>query len=566
MGIRPLTLVRVAVAGFALVVAGGCDSDPSVAASTIDVGGSFDLHDDERACSGRFVATELDHATRGRGPITAMTDGTGAGVLLEDLDDDGLVDIVLPNLAGASTVHWNLGDLTFEVEPLIEGRFRQAIAGDFTADGERDILLTTGVGPPVLLAGAGARTFERREFRTRAVAYSAAAGDIDGDGRLEVVTGSYNAELTINRDLRALTGTDVGVAVHRVVGDPSAADGIETSWLTDTAQALETVVADLDGDGRRDIIVGNDLGTPDRVWLGADGGLTASSPFDITTLSTMSLDVVDFDHDGINDVIATDMAPMAGEDLEPWLPVFADIEAARVDDVQQPRNVLQFGADDTSGLGFVDRAEELGVDATGWSWSSVAGDLDNDTDNDLYVVNGMQAVAIFEDLPDGRLVEANQVFRNDDGELTSAPEWNLGDIAGGRGMAQADLDNDGDLDIVVNNLGAAAVVHENQICDGRSVIVELRWPGSQNQDAIGAVVTVSDRNGSRSREIQSTRGYLSSPPTQAHFGLGDSDAGITIDVVWPDGETSSWDGEPGTTIHLRRTAGSTTESTVGGGE
>lgn len=505
------------------------------------------------SCTGAFRPIELEHTTTGRGVITAMSDGTGAGVLLEDLDDDGMVDIVLPNLTGNTVVLWNEGDLAFTPAPLISGRFRQALAVDVTEDGRRDILLTTGVGPPVALVAnadpAEPRTFTRTEFRTRAVTYSAAAADLDGDGSLQIITGSYNAELTQNRDLRVLTGIDVGVAVHTLD------DGmINTEFLTEQAQALVTLAADLDGDGTRDVLVGNDLGTPDGIWFGGPDGLLAATPFETTTLSTMSIDVVDFDNDGDADLIATDMAPMAGSDPDPWLEVASDIESAMIDDVQEPRNKVQFQSDD----GFDDRAEALGVAATGWSWSGVAGDLDNDGLLDLYVVNGMQATSIFPNLPDGALIEENQAFRNTDGGLEAAPEWGLGSSAGGRGMAQADLDNDGDLDVVINNLGTPSVLMENRVCGGSSMIIEPRWVGVQNRDAIGATVTVADGDQTYTRQILSNRGYISSPPSQAHIGLGDrnSDRAMTVTITWPDGAATVLDDVVvGQRLVVERTAG-----------
>ena len=541
---RPCSNVRT-VASAALLLAiifAGCSSGEE--AKPVEVDATVITHAFDEppvgagSCTGAFRPIELKHTTTGRGVITAMSDGTGAGVLLEDLDQDGMVDIVLPNLTGDTAVLWNEGDLTFTAEPLINGRFRQALAIDANQDGHRDILLTTGIGPPVLLVAddgpASPRSFTRAEFRTRAVTYSVAAADLGGDGSLSVITGSYNAELTQNRDLRALTGVDVGVAVHTI------ADGaINTEFLTEQAQALVTMAADLNGDGIPDVLVGNDLGTPDGIWFGGPDGLAGVTPFDTTTLSTMSIDVVDFDNDGDADVIATDMAPMPGEDPAPWLEVASDIESAMIDDVQEPRNKVQFQGED----GFDDRAEALGVEATGWSWSGVAGDLDNNGLLDLYVVNGMQATSIFPNLPDGALIEENQAFRNTDGGLVPAPEWELGSSAGGRGMAQADLDNDGDLDVVINNLGTPSVVMENQLCGGSSLVVEPRWDDVQNQDAIGATVMVTDGDKTYTRQILSNRGYISSPPSQAHVGLGDldEDATVTVTVSWPDGAATVLD-------------------------
>lgn len=520
----------------------------------------------DSACSGGFVRHDLDHTTAPRGDVAAMVDGTGAGVLADDLDDDGRIDIVLPNLTGETSIFWNSTEAgeapSFERAVLTTGRFRQAIAADVDADGDRDVLLSTAIGPPIAFLNDGARSFEQTEVRTRAVTFSMAPGDLDGDGTLEIATGSYNAELTQNRDNRVLTGTDVGVAVLQPTAD-TLATGVATEFLTDSAQALATMVVDIDGDGLDDVVVGNDLGTPDRIWLasadlpGVDG-LTVTELFDVTSLSTMSIDLADIDNDGDRDLVSTDMARLPSEPDEVWEPVEADIEQARIDEVQSPRNVVQVAGDGS----YTENAIDLGVAATGWSWSGLLGDLDNDGMVDLYVVNGMQAVSIFETLPDGELVEPNQAFRNTGDLFEPMPDWGLASTDGGRGMAQGDVDGDGDLDIVINNLGVPSTLWENQICGASSVIIEPIWSGTQNVDALGAAVTVTaSLDGeavARSGLVTGARGYISTSATQVHIGLGDAaeDDSVTATIRWPDGAVTVVDGlSSGSTTRVERSSG-----------
>jgi len=545
--------IAVLLIGVALAACGGGDPvDSGGNQGTIEMNTTITPHNDS-ACSGAFVRHDLDHTTTPRGDVAAMVDGTGSGVYADDLDDDGLVDIVLPNLSGDSTVLWNDGALSFSAAPLTSGRFRQAAAADLDADGDRDLILTTGIGPPVALLQGPGRTFERTEIRTRAVAFSVAPGDLDGDGSVELATGSYNAELTQNRDNRVLTGTDVGVAVLAPTAD-TLSTGVDTRYLSDSAQALATLVVDVDGDGLSDVVVGNDLGTPDRIWLASSDlagvdGLTVTELFDVTSLSTMSIDVADIDNDGDRDLVSTDMARMPGESAAVWEALDDDIAAARVDDVQQPRNVVQLAIDGS----YSEQAVDLGVAATGWSWSGLLGDLDDDGFVDLYVVNGMQATSIFEDLPGGELVEENQAFANIDGRFEARPDWGLGSTDGGRGMAQADLDGDGDLDIVVNNLGTPSTLWENQLCGGSSVVVEPIWTSAQNVDALGTTVTVDDGSVARTAIITGARGYISTSATQAHVGLGSDADAVTITVRWPDGAIGIvGDVAPDSTIRVER--------------
>jgi len=243
------------------------------------------------------------------------------------------------------------------------------------------------------------------------------------------------------------------------------------------------------------------------------------------------------------------MARMPGESAAVWEALDDDIAAARVDDVQQPRNVVQLAIDGS----YSEQAVDLGVAATGWSWSGLLGDLDDDGFVDLYVVNGMQATSIFEDLPGGELVEENQAFANIDGRFEARPDWGLGSTDGGRGMAQADLDGDGDLDIVVNNLGTPSTLWENQLCGGSSVVVEPIWTSAQNVDALGTTVTVDDGSVARTAIITGARGYISTSATQAHVGLGSDADAVTITVRWPDGAIGIvGDVAPDSTIRVER--------------
>ena len=248
----------------------------------------------------------------------------------------------------------------------------------------------------------------------------------------------------------------------------------------------------------------------------------------------MSFDAADVDNDGRNELFSTDMRPQDPDD-DRYRNVFEDLEAAPdVDDVQTPENVLN---DPTDTLTFDNMAANEPISATGWSWSGLFGDLDNDGLQDLYIATGMQSEVLFDFLPDARLVEANQAFVNNGGNFTLIPDWGLNVDDDGRGMAMADIDADGDLDIVVNNLGSPAVLFENQLC-GNAITVELEWSETRNLSALGATVRVEGGGQSWTRDITSSRGYLSSGPPVAHFGLGTTDE-VDVEVTWPDGSVST---------------------------
>ena len=507
-------------------------------------------------CSGTFVPHQLDHTTTVAGEVVRMFDSNGSGLAINDLDNDGDLDLVLANLSGPNSIFWNEGHLIFrqDTDSLPYSDARAVNIVDVNGDGWQDIVLTRGVTPPLYWRNNGA-TGQPGFTRTNLSgvdqpAYAMAWGDLDSDGDLDLVTSSYDAELAQKTGNTFMISDGVGVYYYENQGDAFA-----PTRLADKAQALTILLTDLNHDNRPDIWVGNDFDMPDYVWLRQDDGWQPAQPFAATTHSTMSFDAGDINNDGQFELFATDMKPYATDTdtLAQWQPVMDMMMPAEhmASDIQMMENVLQ---QPDSG-GFQNRAAQSGVQATGWSWSSKFGDLDNDGFLDLYVVNGMAAQDLFGHLPNNELVEENQAFRNLAGQrFALAPEWGLEATQSGRGMSLADLDNDGDLDIVVNNLLQPAQIFENQLCGGNSLSVDLFWPGSGNSRALGATLVLHTTTGNYTRDVRAASGYLSGDPARIHFGMPAGSQPLSLDIHWPDGTAARVDSvTTGTLLVINRT-------------
>ena len=492
-----------------------------------------------KPCTDTFVKHPLPHTTRAHGETVTFYDSNGSGVAAGDLDNDGDIDIVLANLKNENTILWNEGNLSFQKESLAHGDSRAVNLVDVDGDGWLDIVFTQTLGSLSHWKNIQGDFQQEALKGVTRKAYTMAWGDLDRDGDLDLVTASYDSLL--EKELRDtfLFSSGAGVSVF----ENTPAGFIETR-LAEKAQALALALFDIDEDGALDILVGNDFEVPDYAFLNRTSSKGAAewletTPFTAaTTRNTMSFDVGDLDNDGTPELFATDMKPDFGDQkaLAAWMPLMEKSYQRKVSsDPQKEENFLYRREGDS----FENLAYDLKLDATGWSWSGKFGDLDNDGLLDLYVVNGMMAKDVFAHLPNFELVEENRAFRQTGKGFALASEWGLGATESGRGMTMADLDNDGDLDIVVNNLEAPSVLFENQLCGGAGLEVDLTWLESKNTKALGAVLKLHTSAGTFMREVRSGSGYLSGDPARVHFGVPEDATVSRLDILWSDGAGSS---------------------------
>jgi enediyne biosynthesis protein E4 len=330
---------------------------------------------------------------------------------------------------------------------------------------------------------------------------------------------------------------------------------------------LSVMFRDLNGDGAPDIYVCNDFGSPDRIWMNDGAGrfrALAKSAIRQISLSTMAVDVADLNRDGFDEIFTADMLSpdrwrrlVQINQVNPNMQLFEDVKMRP----QSPRNMLQLNRGDGT---YAEIAQMAGVEASGWSWASCFLDVDLDGYEDLLVANGFERDFLNMDahrrvraaqaqVPRGqppavklaanrlypRLVTANLAFRNL-GNLKfveSGKEWGFDVAAVSQGMCLADLDNDGDFDVAINNLNGPATLLRNDTTAPR---LAIRLKGNApNTRGIGARLKVLDGSvAQQSQEMISGGRYLSSDDAMRVFAAGGLTNRLTVEVRWRNGARS----------------------------
>lgn len=492
-------------------------------------------------CTGRFIPYDLPHVTASESGGVEPFEALGAGVAVADLDGDGDLDIVLGGHSGRDSLLWNEGRLRFRWEAFGSGGTRAVNAVDVDGDGWLDIVLTRHDGAVDFWRSQGQAAVDRNQIGHTAQfvrqplpgvnspAFAMAWADLDLDGDLDLVTASNATAPT------ETPGNGTGESAGGIIVYENSDLIFTPTLIATTTVALAIALFDLDDDGRLDLIVGNEEDLPDQVWLNQDGAWLAASPLEPQSAVSAGFDWGDLDNDGAYELFAT--GRQTGDNAGAG---------------QNSGNRLFVR---TAPAAYADQAAAWGIAATGWSWSGQFGDFENDGYLDLYAVNGMIDATRFPDLPSNELVEENQAFHNSDGTgFVPMPAWGLGSTRSGRGMVVADLDNDGELDIVVNNLRMPAQLFENRLCREDWIEVDLFWPQSANTRGVGAQITLLTGDTTYRRDVRVATGYLSGGPPRVHIGFPRDTQLQALEVRWPDGVLTVIDElEPNTFIEVRRT-------------
>ncbi|WP_298545302.1 VCBS repeat-containing protein [uncultured Aquimarina sp.] len=509
----------------------------------------------------------------------------GAGVAVGDINKDDLVDVFFTSNQGKNKLYLNKGNFQFEdisAKARIEGNSdwnTGVVMADVNGDGYLDIYVCAVVGlqglegKNELFINNGDNTFTEKaseyglDFQNYTT--SAAFFDYDNDGDLDMylLNHAIHTQNSFGKAaLRNKRSLESGDKLLRndgnVFTDVSAAAGI---FGGGNGYGLGIGTADFNNDGYTDIYVSNDFHEDDYYYINNGDGTFSESlkeSFGHTSRFSMGNDIADINHDGYADIITLDMTP----DDETVLKASAgdetiDMLQMRIDRLgyhyQYARNMLQINQGDY----FAETALLSGVSATDWSWSALFADYDQDGEQDLFISNGIPKrpndldyikyisnEKIQEKLNTRKLVDnealnimpsgevQNCIFRGDKemSFVDKSSSWLPIENTASTGSAYADFDNDGDLDIVTNNINAPASFYQNKT-NQKNKFLKLKFDfKDKNKLGIGTKVISYHQGIAQYKQLFTSKGFQSSSEPIIHFGY---DTIATIDslkIIWPD--------------------------------
>lgn len=518
----------------------------------------------------------------------------GGGVAVGDINNNGLPDLFFTGNMVENRLYINNGNFEFEditgqagILNDVNSWTTGVTMADVNGNGYLDIYVSrvnylNKSGRNQLFINNGDNTFTERaaEFGLDFEGYSTQAAffDYNNNGRLDMflLNHSFHSEYTYGQAevLRQRVDPKAGDRLFRNDGDRFT-DVTEEAGIISSAlgYGLGVAITDINQNGLPDIYVGNDFHEDDYFYMNnGDGTFTESlyAMFGHTSSSSMGNDVGDINNNGLMDLVSLDMMP---EDHETFMrsggPDMMIVAKAKRNfgfGEKNNRNTLQINRGySPEGLPvFSETAFASGIARTEWSWASLFADYNNNGLLDLFVTNGMphrpndldyvaamqrvrqqytgeelerQQYALIDRMP---VVEvANYMFKNN-GDLTfadSTASWGFSDPSFSSGVVYADLNNNGRLDLVVNNTNARPFIYKNTTAENDSsnyLKVKLNGEGG-NTTGIGSKVLLYEGDQIFYREQFPTRGFQSSVDHILHFGLAAHSSVDSLLVIWPDG-------------------------------
>lgn len=520
----------------------------------------------------------------------------GGGVAAGDINNDGLTDLFLTSNQGQNKLYLNLGGMKFRDISKAAGIDQSeywhsgVTMADVNSDGWLDIYVCRSGDTKrasrrsnLLFINQGDLTFREQasQFGIADTGHSTQSSffDYDHDGDLDLFVLNhpvfFNSVLVVDV-LELIKEPAIAAAnsdnLYRNNGDGTFSKVTLDSGCQNFGYGLGIVTADLNEDGWTDIYIANDFSTPDQMLINQKDGTFRDEIKQRTghiSYYGMGCDVFDFNNDSKPDIIEVDMTAQDRVRAKTLMPSMSPSQFhALVDDLgyahQYMFNSLQLNQGDGQ---YSEIALMAGVAKTDWSWAVLGADLDLDGLDDLIITNGFkrdskdndflaryrqakraagglkQLVAQrkildwVQQIPSEKI--ANYAFRNH-GQLgfeDKSNNWGFTQGSFSNGAAYADLDNDGDLDFVINNIDQNAFVYQNQASDQYAAhhYLQVQPVNAQSQPVFNARVQVTAGSEQRFKELTPVRGYQSSVEPILHFGLGAHEGPVSVVIDWPGG-------------------------------
>ena len=522
----------------------------------------------------------------------------GGGVAIGDINNDGLSDVFFTANQASNKLYLNKGNWQFE-DISVKAGFTDkkqwstgVVMVDINADGWLDIFVCnaghmedSSLRRNQLFINNHNLTFTEcaAKYGLDDIGYTTQASffdyDIDGDLDCFIINNSPISPVSLNYiNKRGLPDAEWPILPEMKGGgdhlyrndngryvDVSKQAGIYGSTMS---FGLGATVGDVNHDGYPDVYVSNDFYEQDYLYINQKDGTFKDEMeqwMQHTSLASMGADLGDINNDGYPDIFTTDMLP--GDDYRVKTTfAFEDINVYRLKQRngiyhQFFQNTLQLNNKNGK---FADVANYAGVSATDWSWGGLMFDADNDGNTDLYVCNGIYHDLINQDFLDFSASEImqrmiatgekedmnviidkmpsihvlNKMYRNH-GDLRfedTGEKWGFSQPSFSNGAAYGDLDNDGDLDLIVNNVNQPAFVYRNNAAEyngNKYIAVSLKGSGN-NTFAIGSIIKVFAGKQILTREVIPSRGFQSSMDYRTIIGLGSIKQADSMIIQWPD--------------------------------
>ena len=521
----------------------------------------------------------------------------GAGVATGDFNSDGLMDLYFSSNMSDNKLYLNKGRMKFEDITDISGAGGRAgpwktgvNCVDINADGKLDIYLCYSGAMPAakranqLFINIGNDDSGMPRFEERASMYGLANTgfsnqtyflDYDKDGDLDMLLLNHNPKNLPIQNVEATTelfkqdNRDKGLRLFRQSDgnfeDVTTSSGINGSELS---YGLGLAISDFNEDGWPDFYVSNDYSVPDFLYINTKNGGFRNELWDCighTSQFSMGSDVSDINNDGLQDIFTLDMLPEDNHRqkllLSPDNYSKFDMNVRNGFYYQYMRNMLHVN----NGNGtFSETGQIAGISNTDWSWAALFADLDNDGWKDLFITNGYfrdytnldfinymneyvrekgrlkreDVMNIVKEMPASNVVDYIFQNKNGGGFQNKCQEWGITQPSNSNGALYADLDNDGDLDLVVNNINQPAFIYKNEsqkLPGNRFLQVQLIGDGNNTQ-GLGARVKIFYNGQMQTLEQNPTRGYLSNVSSKLHFGLGKAEKADSLMITWNSGK------------------------------